>query len=132
MREDREYSFKEFLGIFAVGVVILGLLNFVIIPYLPKMAAYVDLFFVNVLGLPFNTGAVFFMLVLFGLGFWGAFHTLKQGKVLANTVIVCSIAILVGYSLFSICVIRSAAKTPTNEYQPDNPFTLVRYLSREQ
>ncbi len=131
-REDGEYSFREFCGIFAVGVVILGLLNFIIIPYLPKVAAYVDLFFVNSLGLPFNAGAVFFMISLFALGFWGAFYTLKKGKVFANTAILCSIAILIGFSFFSICVIRSAAKTPTNEYQPDNPFTLVRYLSREQ
>jgi hypothetical protein len=29
-------------------------------------------------------------------------------------------------------IIRSCANTPTNEYQPDNPYTLVRYLGREQ
>ena len=40
--------------------------------------------------------------------------------------------IVIGFSLFSIVIIRSSAKTPTNEYQPDNPFTLVRYLGREQ
>jgi len=131
-RENSPYSTKEMIGIFLLGVVILGLLNFVIIPYLPKLAAYFDLFFVNALGLPFNSGAVFFMLALFALGFWGAFKTLAKGKVFANTVIVCGLAIIIGYSLFSICIIRSAAKTPTNEYQPDNPFTLVRYLSREQ
>ncbi len=132
MREDRPYSFRETVKILLISVLILGVLNFVVIPYLPKMAAYVDLFFVNTLHLPFNTGAVFFMLALFALGFWGAFRTLKKGKVLANTAILCSIAILTGFSFFGICVIRSAAKTPTNEYQPDNPFTLVRYLSREQ
>ena len=34
--------------------------------------------------------------------------------------------------IFTVDIIRSCAKTPTNEYQPDNAFTLVRYLSREQ
>lgn len=131
-RENGTYDRKEFVKIGVVGVLILGLLNFVVIPYLPKLAAYVDLFFVNSLGLPFNSGAVFFMAALFALGFWGAFWSLKKEKVLLNTVILCSIAILTGFSFFSICVIRSEAKTPTNEYQPDNPFTLVRYLSREQ
>ena len=131
-RENGEYSFKEFLGICAVGILILGVLNFLVIPYLPKLAAYVDLFFVNTLHLPFNSGAVAFMLLLMGLGFWGAHISYKKGNVFANTVIICSLAIVIGFSFFSICVIRSAAKTPTNEYQPDNPFTLVRYLSREQ
>ena len=40
--------------------------------------------------------------------------------------------IIIGFSIFSIIIIRSSVKTPTNEYQPDNPFTLVRYLGREQ
>lgn len=131
-RENSSYNAKEFIGIGLLSVAILGLINFVIVPYLPKLAAYVDLFFVNSLHLPFNSGAVFFMLALFGLCFWGAFHTLKAGKVLANTIVLCATTILIGFSFFSICVIRSEAKTPTNEYQPDNPFTLVRYLSREQ
>lgn len=131
-KEDGEYTFKQFVGIGLVSVVILGLINFVIVPYLPKIAAYVDLFFVNTLHLPFNTGAVFFLLALFGLCFWGAFYTLKKEKVLANTLILCATTIIIGFSFFSICVIRSSAKTPTNEYQPDNPFTLARYLSREQ
>ena len=86
----------------------------------------------NTLGLPFNSGAVFFMAVLLGACFWGLFRTMKQQKVLANTVLLCFTVIVIGFSLFSIVVIRSAAKTPTNEYQPDNPFTLVRYLGREQ
>ena len=131
-REDGHYSAKEYLKIFAVSVVILAVILFGIIPYLPKVAAYFDLFFVNTLGLPFNSGAVFFMTALLGACFWGLFRTMKSQKVFANTVILCFTMIVIGFSLFSIVIIRSAAKTPTNEYQPDNPFTLVRYLGREQ
>ena len=131
-REDGHYSMKEYVKIFAISVVILAVILFGIIPYLPKIAAYFDLFFVNTLGLPFNSGAAFFMAVLLGACFWGLFRTMKQQKVFANTVLLCFTVIVIGFSLFSIVVIRSAAKTPTNEYQPDNPFTLVRYLGREQ
>ena len=131
-REDGHYSFKEYVKIFLISCVILAVILFGIIPYLPKTAAYFDLFFVNRLGLPFNSGAVFFMVLLFALCFWGLFMTLRKKKVFWNTVLLCFTAIVVGFSIFSIVVIRSAAKTPTNEYQPDNPFTLVRYLAREQ
>ena len=131
-RENGHYSMWEYVKIFAVSVVILAIILFGIIPYLPKLAAYFDLFFVNTLGLPFNSGAVFFMAALLGACFWGLFRTMKQQKVFANTVLLCFTVIVIGFSLFSIVVIRSAAKTPTNEYQPDNPFTLVRYLGREQ
>ncbi len=131
-REDGHYTLWEYVKIFLVSVVILAVILFGIIPYLPKMAAYVDLFFVNTLGLPFNSGAVFFMLALLGVCFWGLFRTMKQQKVFANTVLLCFTMIVIGFSLFSIVIIRSSVKTPTNEYQPDNPFTLVRYLAREQ
>ena len=131
-REDGHYSAKEYLKIFAISLVILAVILFGIIPYLPKIAAYVDLFFVNTLGLPFNSGAIFFMTALLGTCFWGLFKTMKEEKVLANTILLCFTVIVIGFSLFSIVIIRSAAKTPTNEYQPDNPFTLVRYLGREQ
>ena len=130
--ESKNYTFGKYLLIFLLSVVILAVILFGIIPYLPKFAAYFDLFFVNYLGLPFNSGAIFFMVVLLGLCFAGLFVTMKKQKVLANTLLLCFTMIVVGFSLFSIVIIRSAAKTPTNEYQPDNPFTLVRYLGREQ
>ena len=130
--EDREFSFGELLKIFLIGVVILALVLFVIIPLLPKFAAYFDLFFVNGLGLPYNVGAAFFLVLVLGLCFWGLFATLKSGKAFWNTALLCLTSIIIGFSIFSIDIIRSCAKTPTNEYQPDNAFTLVRYLSREQ
>ena len=131
-RENGHYSLWEYVKIFAVSVIILAIILFGIIPYLPKLAAYFDLFFVNSLGLPFNSGAAFFMIALLVLCFAGLYRTMNRQQVFANTVLLCFTTIVIGFSLFSIVIIRSSAKTPTNEYQPDNPFTLIRYLSREQ
>lgn len=131
-REDGRFKFSELLKIFFVGILILALIFFIFIPYFPKAAAYSDLLFVNVFGLPYNTGAAFFLLLVFGLCFWGLFVTLKKEKVFLNTALLCLTTIIIGFSVFSVDIIRSCAKTPTNEYQPDNAFTLVRYLSREQ
>ena len=131
-RENGHYSFWEYVKIFAVSVIILAVILFGIIPYLPKLAAYFDLFFVNSLGLPFNSGAAFFMIALLVVCFAGLYRTMNRQQVFANTVLLCFTTIVIGFSLFSIVIIRSSAKTPTNEYQPDNPFTLIRYLSREQ
>ena len=131
-RENGTFSFWEYVKILLISVVILAVILFVIVPWLPKAAAYADLAFVNGLGLPYNSGAAFFMVALLAVCFWGLFRSLKREKVVLNTVLLCFTTIIIGFSIFSICIIRSAAKTPTNEYQPDNAFTLVRYLSREQ
>ena len=132
MNEDKNIPARKLIGIFLIGVVIEFLLVYVFIPYLPKVAAGVDRLFVNGFGLPYNTGALFFMVALLALCFWGLFATLKKGKVFWNTALLCVTTLVMGFSLFSIVIIRSSVKTPTNEYQPDNPYTLVRYLSREQ
>ena len=132
MNEDKKLPFKKLVGIFAIGVVIEFLLVYIFIPYLPKLAAFFDRIFVNGFGLPYNSGALFFLVALLALCFWALFVTLRKGKVFWNTVMLCVTTLVIGFSLFSIVIIRSSVKTPTNEYQPDNPYTLVRYLSREQ
>ena len=132
IREKEGYSFKELTCIFLLSVVILAAILFGIIPWIPKLAAYSDLFFVNVLGLPFNSGAAFFMIMLLGACFYGIFLTMKKGKVLANTILLCLTVIIIGFSIFSIVIIRSSVMPPTNENKPDNPFSLVSYLNRDQ
>ena len=131
-KKEGAYTFWQLLGIFMVGVVIEAVLVFFFIPYLPKIAAFFDRMFVNGLGLPYNSGAVFFMVALLAGCFWALFASLKREKVFLNTVMLCLTSLIIGFSLFSIVIIRSCVKTPTNEYQPDNPYTLVRYLGREQ
>ncbi len=127
-----EVTAKRTVIVLILSGVILAAILYGIIPYLPKLAAYADLFSVNVLGLPMNTGATIFVLAVLAAGFWGIYYTYKKNKVLLNAVFLCTTLIVIGYSTFAVVVIRSSANTPTNEYQPDNPFTLVRYIEREQ
>ena len=132
LRENGVYTFKELCGIFIISCLILAAILFGIIPLLPKAAAYTDLLFVNVLGLPFNSGAVTFMVILYAGLFWGLFRSLNNGKVVANTVLLCVTTIITGFSLYATVIIRSNVNTPMNENKPDNPFTLMSYLGRDQ
>ena len=127
-----EVTTKRTIWVLAISGIILATILYGIIPYLPKMAAYVDLFFVNVLGMHYNVGASLFVFALLGACFWGIYYTYKNHKVLLNTILLCVTVIVIGYTSFAVVVIRSSANTPTNEYQPDNAFTLVRYIGREQ
>ena len=120
------------VGVFFISAVILAVVLWGIIPYLPKIAALFDLLFVNVFHLPFNTGAAVFVLALLALSFWAIYYTRRKELHVWNTVMLCFTMIAIGYSAFAMVVIRSANNTPTNEGQPDNPFALVKYLGREQ
>ena len=120
------------VGVLFISAVILAVVLWGIIPYLPKIAALFDLLFVNVFHLPFNTGAAVFVLALLALSFWAIYYTRRKELHVWNTVMLCFTMIVIGYSAFAMVVIRSANNTPTNEGQPDNPFALVKYLGREQ
>lgn len=52
---------------FVVGCLILALLQFGVIQGVPYLAFQTDLLFVNSFGLPFDSGAIFLLLLLFGL-----------------------------------------------------------------
>ena len=131
-REEGHYTFWEYVKIFLISVIILAAILFFIIPYLPKFAAYTDILFVNTFGLPVNSGAAFFVIALLTASFWGLSRLYKANKVFWTTTLLCFTTIVIGFSIFSIVVIRSSVMTPTNENQPDNAFSLIRYLSREQ
>ena len=131
-REDAPYTFGEYVKIFFISVVILALILFVIVPWVPKLAAYFDLLFVNTFRLPVNSGAAFFIVALLVLCFWGISELYKKGRAFLTTALMCFTTIVVGFSIFSIVIIRSNVMPPTNENQPDNAFALGKYLSREQ
>jgi len=127
-----EVTTKRSFYVLLISAALLAIILYGIIPYLPKFASWFDLLFVNVFGLPFNSGAAVFMLLILGGSLFTIWYSFKKGKVLLNTIMLCFTMIVIGYSAYSVVIIRSAANTPTNEYSPDNPFTLVRYLGREQ
>ena len=124
--------FWQSLGILAASAVLVAVVLYGIIPYLPKLTAFIDRIFVNGMGAPFNTGAAIFLVLLLTGCFLALRALRRREKPLGHSIVLCLTVFIIGYSTFCVTVIRSSANTPTNEYQPDNPYTLVRYLEREQ
>ena len=133
------YYFRKYkvtrMGVIKASLVAVGLLGFVqygIIPGVISLAARFELIFVNGMGLPFNTGSLIYGILVVSLIAWGLHYSHARQKVGLNTAILCLTMILVGYSSFTILVIRSAANTPMDENNPENVFSLLSYLNREQ
>ena len=115
-----------------VSFVLLGVIMYGIIPGVVTVATWFELLFVNGLGLPFNTGAVIYAFLLVGAIVYGILYTIRKKLVLWNTVLISLIVILIGYSSFAMIVIRSSANPPMDQNSPDNVFSLLGYLNREQ
>jgi len=115
-----------------ISVLTLGIVQAGIIPGIVSWAAKFELFFVNSLGLPFNSGTIFYFILVLSASIWGLWYTTKKNKAALNTGILAITMLLIGYSSFFTLVIRSQANTPMDENNPENAINLLSYLNREQ
>ncbi len=157
------------------GIIILAFIQYGIVQYTIKFAAYSDLFFVNTLGLGFGTGVSFFIFLLIVSLVSGILYTIKGSKtylllavtsfvalmtigggilglivaaiILAgleyilnirekrrvlNLALISIVFIIFGYGSFAMIVIRAKADPTLNNSDPENAFSLLSYVNREQ
>ncbi|MFA4862644.1 MAG: DUF2723 domain-containing protein [Bacteroidales bacterium] len=115
-----------------VSIVILAVMMYFFIPGIVKLAGSFELFFVNSIGMPFNSGTIIYFALLIGIIVWGHLYSVRKNKSILNTIILAFVFLLIGYSSFFILIIRSNAGTPINENNPQDAIGLLSYLNREQ
>lgn len=133
------YYFKKFevtrngvIGALVVSLAILGGLMYGIIPGFVKIASWFELLFVNTFGLPFHSGALFYVILLTALMIWAIRYTIMKNLIVWNTIAVALTVIFIGYSSFALIIIRSSAGPPMDQNSPNDTFSLLSYLNREQ
>jgi len=123
---------KGILKTLIISFLILAFVMFIIIPWIVMLASKFELLFVNSFGLPFNSGAIVYFIIIIGGIIWGLRYTVRKQKVILNTIILGFTFILIGYSTFFLLLIRSNANTPIDENNPEEAISLLSYLNREQ
>ena len=87
----------------------------------------------TLVGIPFfGSHIVLGLIIVAGMTY---FFFTKREKINArwlNTALAMITVILIGYSTYTVIVIRSAANPPMDQNSPDNVFALKYYLNREQ
>jgi hypothetical protein len=116
--------------VFSVFVLIL-VFKF-IFPFTLKFFSASELFFVNSIGLPFNSGSIIAAIILVALFFFGLKFTRKKNKLTANTLILSLLFIVIGFSSWMMLPIRANANTTINENNPSSARELLAYYDREQ
>lgn len=127
-----KFSWKGFIGAGILGFILLALVLYIIIPGVVVLAGKFELFFINTIRLPFNSGTIIYMLLLIGGLAFGLHYSMKKNKLIMNLVLKSFVFILIGYSTYFLLVIRSNAETPIDENNPSNAINLLAYLQREQ
>lgn len=87
------------------------------------------------LGIPFfggRIGIILGLLITAALVVFLVKGTKYYDNSILNTILICCMVILLGYSSYAATIIRSAANTPMDQNSPDDVFALKSYLNREQ
>lgn len=130
----KKYEVTPANTIKALGLsfLILGAILYGIIPGVIRLASRFELLFVNNWGLPFNSGIAVYAFLLIGGVCFGIYYTYIRNKPVMNTILTGVAVILLGYSSFAMIVIRSMANPTMDQNSPEDVFSLMSYLNREQ
>ncbi len=185
-RRFPDANLKGSLIALGISVVILAAVLYGVVPGIITVGGWFELFFVNTLGMPFNTGEIIYIILLVACVIWAVYETQTQKHsvtvqniafliavgmlgipfygygwsaffigiiVLAalwfvlklskdklplitarakNTMLLCMLMLMIGYSTYALIVIRSSANPPMDQNSPEDIFTLGDYLGREQ
>ena len=123
---------KNFIVANIVAVAILLFIFKLLLPNALKLFSASEIFFVNTIGLPFNSGSIIAGLVLVAAFYFGLKETKKKGYKYANTLILCLIFIFIGFSSWLMLPIRANANVIINENNPSSARELLAYYNLEQ
>ncbi len=185
-RRFPDANLKGSIVALCVSVVILAAVLYGVVPGIITVGGWFELFFVNTLGMPFNTGEIIYIILLIACVIWAVYETQTQKHSLTvqniafllsvgmlgipfygygwtavaigivvlaalwfllkytrdnlplitarakNTVLLCMLMLMIGYSSYALIVIRSSANPPMDQNSPEDIFTLGDYLGRDQ
>lgn len=137
-----EFSWKGIMATLAISTGILAFIQYGILQTMISLAADMELLFTGTqtragvdtggLGMAMGTGATVFAMIIFALLVGLIVYSQIKKKVILNTVLLSTVMILVGFSSYSIIFIRSNANPPVDMNNPENVFTFLSYMKREQ
>ncbi len=114
------------------SMAILLFIQYGIIQRAVALAGVFDKLFVNTFGLGFGSGIIFYLILLTALFAFGIIYSMKNGKPVLNLALWSSAVIIIGYSSYGMIITRSVANTPMDENNPENVYSFISYLNREQ
>jgi len=123
---------KNFIIANIVSIAVLLFVFKFLFPFTLKYFSALELFFVNEIGMPFNSGSIIAGIILVAAFFFGLKYTRTKNMVGANTLILSVLFIMIGFSSWLMLPIRANADTTINENNPSSARELLAYYNREQ
>ena len=134
------YFFKNYKTVtvknfIIANVAVVAILLFIFKLLAPNILRYfstLEIFFVNSIGLPFNSGSVIAGIILIAAFYFGIKYTNDKGLKHLNTGILCLGFVIIGFSTWLMLPIRANANVVINENKPSSARELLAYYNLEQ
>ncbi|MCX7986884.1 MAG: DUF2723 domain-containing protein [Bacteroidales bacterium] len=126
------FSWKGALTAFLISIALLAFVMYGFIQGFVRLGSYFELFFVNTLGFPYNTGFAIYVALIIGALIALLRIAYKRQKYWLQMFVLSVAMLLIGYSSYATILIRASANPSLNENDPSNVFALLSYLDREQ
>ena len=123
---------KNFILANLAGIAVLLFVFKLLAPNILKYFSALEIFFVNSVGLPFNSGSIIAFVLLVGGIVFGINFTRKKNYVTLNTALLCITFVVVGFSSWLMLPIRANANVTVNENNPSSARELLAYYNLEQ
>ncbi|MEM8998834.1 MAG: DUF2723 domain-containing protein [Bacteroidota bacterium] len=123
---------KNFLVANIVVIAILMLVYQFSLTYVLKLFGWSEVFFVNTIGLPFNSGTIIMGLLFVTIFYFALRYTRKHNFQTGNLITLCLMFLVLGFSSWLMLPIRANARTVVNENDPSDARSLLAYYNREQ
>ncbi len=123
---------KSFILANVISAAILLFIFKLLLPSTLSLFGYLEVFFVNSIGLPFNSGTIIAGLLVIALFYFGLNYTRKKGMIHINTLVLCLMFIFIGFSSWMMLPIRANAQVIINENDPSDARELLAYYNLEQ
>lgn len=116
------------------GLVAIGLTGmfYILTPTVVSIGSVVDRMFVNGFSLPVNSGLTTFVVLILAALAFGIYRTHKSKKQGWHTIFISMAMVVIGFSTYGVVLIRSSVNPPMNSNTPDNPYSLLKFINREQ
>src|SRR5690606_22409821 len=134
------YYFKKYpqvtiINFIVANVVVVAILFFAfmfMLPWTMQFFGKFEIFAVNSLGLPFNSGTILAFVFIVAFFIFGLRYTRQKEKHAANTVILSMLFVFIGFSCWLMLPIRANSDITINENKPSDAAELLAYYNREQ
>ncbi len=131
-KKYKKTNVKNFLIANIIVVAILMLVYKFSLTYVLKIFGWGEVFFINEVGLPFNSGTIIIGLLFIVVFYFALRYTRKNNYQTANTIVLSFMFLILGFSSWLMLPIRANSQTVVNENNPEDARSLLAYYNREQ